>query len=107
MNRKHMKPVEPFVKKLLQDSEVRMHYQAEKAKSDIAQAVYTARKNAKLTQVELAKKAGTTQGVITRLEGGKDSRVPSMPLLASIAKACGGFFEFGFTFKKQVKAKAA
>jgi DNA-binding XRE family transcriptional regulator len=105
MNRKHMKPVEPFVKKLLQDPEVRMHYQAEKAKSDIAMAVYTARKNAHLTQVALAKKAGTTQGVIARLEGGKD--VPSMPLLSSVARACGGFFEYGFTFKRQSKHKAA
>ncbi len=107
MNLKHTKAAEPFFKKLLQDPEVRMHYQEEKAKSDIAMAVYTARKNAKLTQEALAKKAGTTQEVIARLESGKDSRVPSMPLLSSVAKACGGFFEYGFTFKRQAKHKAA
>lgn len=107
MNPKHTKSADPFFKKLLKDPEVRMHYQEEKAKSDIAVAVYTARKNAKLTQEALAKRAGTTQEVIARLESGKDSRVPSMPLLASVAKACGGIFEFGFTFKKRPSHKAA
>lgn len=107
MNKARTRPAGPFIKKLLEDPEVRMYYLEEKAKSDIAMAVYTARKRAKLTQEGLAKKAGTTQGVIARLESGRDSRVPSMPLLASVAKACGGFFEFGFTFKKPARHKAA
>lgn len=107
MNKKRMRSAEPFVRKLLKDPEVRMYYQQEKAKSDIAMAVYAARKKANLTQVVLAKRAGTTQGVIARLEGGRDTRIPSMPLLANVAKACGGFFEFGFTFKRQTHHKAA
>jgi transcriptional regulator with XRE-family HTH domain len=94
------------MKKLLQDPEVRIYYMQHKAQSDIAMAVYSARKKAKLTQAALAKKAGTIQGVIARLEGGKDSRMPSIPLLASVAKACGGFFEFGFTFKKAARPRA-
>lgn len=55
---------------------------------------------ANLTQAELAKLIGTTQSVIARLEGGSDKRVPSIPLLARIAAACGGHFEFGFSFLK-------
>jgi len=54
----------------------------------------------------LSKKAGTTQEVIARLESGNDSRVPSMSLLSSAGKACGGFFEYGFTFTKQLSHKA-
>jgi|GEM_PF-807676 len=106
MNTKQIRSAAPFMKKLLQDPEVRIYYMQHKAQSDIAMAVYSARKKAKLTQAALAKKAGTTQGVIARLEGGKDSRMPSIPLLASVAKACGGFFEFGFTFKKAARPRA-
>jgi DNA-binding XRE family transcriptional regulator len=107
MNKKQLKSADPYVRKWLKDPEVRMYYQQEKAKSDIAMAIFYARKKANLTQTALAKKAGTSQSVIARLEGGKDSRMPSMPLLASVAKACGGFFEFGFTFKRPPRHKAA
>lgn len=100
MNKKYLKAADPFFKKLLKNPEVRMHYEEERAKSQIAMAVHAARIRAKLTQVALAKKANTTQGVIARLESGKDTRVPSIPLLASVGRACGGIFEFGFKFRK-------
>ena len=106
MNKKYVKSAAPFFAKLLKNPEIRVRYEEGKAKTNIAMAVYYARKNANLTQQALAKKAGTTQSVIARLEGGTDSRMPSMPLLASVAKACGGFFEFGFTFKRQARHKA-
>lgn len=105
MNKKFLKDPGPFFKKLLKDPEVRMRFEEERAKSNIAMAVVAARKRAHLTQTALAKKAGTTQGVIARLEGGSDSRIPSMPLLASIARACGGVFEFGFSFKRHARAR--
>ena len=84
----------------MQDPEVRFYYEHEKAKEKLAQAVHVARSKAHLTQAALAKKIGTSQSVIARLESGKDSRMPSMPLLSSIAKACGGFLEIGFRFSK-------
>jgi ribosome-binding protein aMBF1 (putative translation factor) len=40
----------------------------ERANLDIARKIYALRTKAKLSQVELAKKVGTTQSVISRLE---------------------------------------
>jgi transcriptional regulator with XRE-family HTH domain len=100
-----MKDARPFFEKLLKDPEIRMHFEKRRAKRNIALAVQAARKRAHLTQVALAKKAGTTQAVIARLESGKDSRVPSMPLLSTIAAACGATFEFAFSFKKVARSK--
>lgn len=100
------RPAGPFVRKLLRDPEVRLLYRQEKARSEVAMAVYAARKQAQLTQAALAKRAGTTQAVIARLESGKDSRMPTLPLLAAIAEACGAALELGFKFKKAARAAA-
>jgi transcriptional regulator with XRE-family HTH domain len=67
---------------------------------DLGLAMKAARKNAGLTQNELAKKMGTTQSVIARLESGEDERMPSLPFLARIASACNSALEFGFKFKR-------
>lgn len=101
-NKKPYKPAKPFFQKLLKDQEIRIHFEEEKAKTEIAHAVRTARMKAGLTQSELAQRIGTTQSVIARLEGGADKRVPSIPLLARIAAACGAHFEVGFSFAKAV-----
>ncbi len=85
---------------MLKDKDIQIHFEEEKSKTEIAHAVRTARLRAGLTQSELSKLIGTTQSVIARLEGGTDKRVPSIPLLARIAAACGAHFEFGFNFKK-------
>jgi DNA-binding XRE family transcriptional regulator len=99
MNRKLMSPSGPFIKELLKDPEVRFYYEQERAKTELAMAMKAARTRAKLTQAALAKKAGTTQSVVARLEGGRDSRMPSLPLLGRLAQACGGFFEVRIQFK--------
>jgi transcriptional regulator with XRE-family HTH domain len=84
---------------LLRDREVRLHYQAEKARTSIAQAVKALRLRAGLTQAQLAGKIQSSQSVVARLEGGSDTRMPSLPLLGSIARACGALLEFAFRFK--------
>ncbi len=94
------KPAGPFFKKLLKDPEVRLQFEEERSITEIAHFVHNVRLKANLTQAQLAKLIGTTQSAIARLESGTDKRVPSIPLLARIASACGGHFEFGFTFKK-------
>jgi ribosome-binding protein aMBF1 (putative translation factor) len=88
-----------FFEEMMKDPEVRFHYQEERAKTDIAMAVRTARLKAHLTQAGLAKKIGTAQSVIARLESGEDDRTPTLPLLARIASTCGGKLELGFRFK--------
>lgn len=91
---------EGFFDSLRKDPFVRVRYEEEHAKTEIAAAVKAARQKAGLTQAELAKKIETTQSVIARLESGADSRSPSLPLLARIAAACNGSLEIGFVFKK-------
>ncbi len=100
MKKKQYKPAKHFFQKLLKDKAIRIHYEEERVKTEIAHAVRTARMKADLTQTELAKSIGTTQSVIARLESGSDKRVPSIPLLARIAAACGAHFDFGFIFSK-------
>ena len=97
---KNTKSGKDFFKKLLKDPTVRMHYEEESSKTAIAYAVRSARLKADLTQAQLAKKVGTSQSVIARLESGSDKRTPSIPFLSKIAVACGAQFEFGFTFLK-------
>lgn len=98
--RKSYRLARPFFENLISDAEVRIHFEEEHTKTEIAAAVRSARLKAGLTQVQLAKKIRSTQSVIARLEGGEDKRIPSLPLLAKIARACGASLEFGFKFKK-------
>ena len=100
MKKKNYKSAQSFFDKLLRDPEVRIKYEEEKVKSEIAMIVKLARKRAGLTQVELAEKVGTAQSVIARLESGNDSRTPSLSLLSRIASYCHASLEFGFKFKK-------
>lgn len=93
---------EKFIQKLLKDNEVRVLFEAERAKTLIADAVRTARIKTGLTQVELAKAASTTQAVISRIESGSDSRTPSLELLSRIAGACKAKLTFAFEFTKKV-----
>lgn len=54
---------------------------------DISIMIYNARKAAKVTQTKLAKKVGTTQSVVSRIESGTTKYIPSLETLAKIAKA--------------------
>src|SRR3989344_4559507 len=98
--KKNYKLARPFFEKLLTDKNIRIQFEEESAKTMIAQVVKSARLKANLTQLQLAKLIGTSQSVVARLEGGTDKRVPSIPLLARIAAACGAHFELGFNFGK-------
>lgn len=98
MKKKSYRSAKPFVAKLLKDSEIRVLFEEERAKTLIAEAVRSARLHAGLTQVELAKAADTTQAVISRIESGSDSRVPSLDLLSRIAGACRARLTFSFEF---------
>jgi len=60
--------------------------EAERASADIAQMIYDARTQAGLTQEELAKKVGTKQPVIARLEDA-DYEGHSLTMLQRIARA--------------------
>lgn len=80
-----MKSYSNFKKRLLKDKEVRKLYNALEPEFAIAQAVIEKRLEKGLTQAELAKKIGTKQSAISRLESG--SYNPSVTFLEKVAKA--------------------
>lgn len=96
--RKPYRPAKVFVEKLLKDPEIRILFEEERAKTEIAEAVRSARIHAGFTQIELARLADTTQAVISRIES-IDTRIPSLALLARIAGACNAKLMLGFSFK--------
>lgn len=75
------------IKRECKDKEFARLFQRELLINEIAKLVVELRQHARLTQRELAAKAGTTQPVIARLESGSDSRIPSLELLAKVAFA--------------------
>jgi ribosome-binding protein aMBF1 (putative translation factor) len=68
------------------DRTMRRLIEAERVNADIAQMIYDARTQAGLTQEELAKRVGTKQPVIARLEDA-DYEGHSLNMLQRIAKA--------------------
>lgn len=80
-----MKSYSSFKKRLLKDKEVRKAYDTLEPEFAIAQAVIEKRLETGLTQTALAKKIGTKQSAISRLESG--SYNPSITFLEKVAKA--------------------
>ncbi|SCX18040.1 helix-turn-helix domain-containing protein [Agrobacterium rosae] len=80
------------LKKILMDNP---EFQDEYAKADaefqLIEALVSARTRAKLSQAEVARRVGTTQSAIARLEGGGVS--PSIATLRRYAEATGAKLE--------------
>lgn len=73
------------LKKRLKDPEFKKAWEESEAEYQISRALIAARLSKKISQRELAKKANTTQAVISRLEG--MSANPSIGLLQKVASA--------------------
>ena len=73
--------------KMLSDPEVRDAYDAMSGEFDLAREFIAARVRAGLTQSQLAKRMGTTQSAVARIEGGR--RLPSIKTLLRYAEATG------------------
>lgn len=71
----------------MKEPKYRKAYEALEDEFVMASAVIDARNRAGLTQKELARKMGTTQPVVARLESGRTR--PSMRTLERLAKATG------------------
>ncbi len=82
---------------------LRARIDATVARATIAVMVKRARTAADLTQTELARRAGTTQPVIARIESGRVFTT-SLDLLDRIARALGGRLSVEF---EGVRTKAA
>ena len=87
-------PVEEAFADWRKDPEFVKEYEALEDEFALASALIDARASANLTQEELAKRMGTTQPVIARMEGGKV--MPSSRTLAKLAKATGTKLRISF-----------
>lgn len=82
-----MTSISVLKKRLSESPEFREEYTKADAEFAIIEALVQARTKAKLSQAELAKRIGTTQSAIARLEGGGVS--PSLSTLRRYAEATG------------------
>ena len=80
-------------KRLMEDPEFREEYAQADQEYALAAQLIRARMAAKLTQAEVAKRLGTTQSAIARLEGGRIS--PSVATLQRYADATGAQLTVG------------
>lgn len=85
------------------NSEMTDLIEQERANLDIARKIYDLRTRAKLSQAELARKVGTTQSVISRLEDA-DYDGHSLAMLRRIAGAVERRVEIRFPAARKLKA---
>jgi len=78
-----------FLAAQLTDPKVRHHFEQRRLVHEVAIAVRSMRMGAGLTQAQLAKRIGTSQPTIARLEKGLDVRTPRWDTLQRIASALG------------------
>jgi predicted transcriptional regulator len=76
---------------LMADEEFRREYEGLDEEFSVAAQLIEARMKANLTQDEVARRMGTTQSVVARLESG--SPLPSLRSLKRYASAIGGKLE--------------
>ena len=87
-----MKTLKTLKREMLDDAATRTAYNAMADEFAIARELIAARARAGLTQGEVARRMGTTQSVVARLESGK--RPPSMRTVERFAQAVGGHLVF-------------
>lgn len=86
-----MTKIADLKKRLMDNPEFRDEYAKADAEFQLIEALVTARTRAKLSQAEVARRLGTTQSAIARLEGGGVS--PSITTLRRYAEATGAKLE--------------
>ena len=94
MNRDHL-DFEVWEKKSLKNPKIKAEYDKLQPEFAVIQAVINARIKGGITQKKLAKKMGTKQSVISRLESGKAN--PTLTFLKKLAKALDTQLEIHFT----------
>ena len=82
-----MSSITKLKKKWLKDPKVSEAFEEMDPEFEVAHALIGARVEAGLTQEEVAKRMGTTQSVVARLEGGRT--LPSIKSLYRYAEATG------------------
>jgi predicted transcriptional regulator len=85
-----MKSVEAWKRKQMKDPAFKAAYDALEEEYALIRELLDARTRAKLTQAQVAKRMGTSQSAVARMESG---RAPSMASLRKYAKATGSKIE--------------
>lgn len=93
MKRHHL-DFDEFLEESLKDPELKAEYDKLQPEFAVIHAIIEARIKKSLTQKELAKKIGTKQSVISRLESGHAN--PSLAFLKKIAQALHMHLEIRF-----------
>ena len=88
----------------MKEPEYRKAYDSLEGEFAFAEAVIDARNRVGLTQSELARKMGTTQPVVARLEGGRSR--PSMRTLERLARATDTRLLIKFEPRRAKRTKA-
>ena len=96
-------PADEVIAKARRNPAYQAAYDALEEEFALVSSVIEARTRAKLTQEQLAKKMGTTQAVVARLESGRS--MPSTRTLERFAKATGTKLRITFEPVKQGKAR--
>lgn len=86
---------ESVLKEHLKDPEFRKEWERSEPEYQLNRAIIRARIDKKMTQKELAKKAKTTQAVISRIQNSSVS--PTLAMVQRIAEALGKKLEIKFT----------
>ncbi|MBU1200226.1 helix-turn-helix domain-containing protein [Patescibacteria group bacterium] len=89
-----MKSFKQFKNQLLKDPKIKVEYDKLTPEYQLVQAVIKKRIQRGLSQSQLAKKAGTQQSAISRLESGRYN--PSLTFLTKIAKAFDSTINISF-----------
>lgn len=95
-DRKHL-DFETWEKESLKNPKIKAEYDRLQPEFALIQAVIDARIKRGITQEALAKKIGTKQSVISRLESGRAN--PSVAFLKKLAKALSAYLEIKFVTK--------
>jgi len=82
-----MKTLNQSLQERMQDSEFRRYYEYENIIQNIALRIAKIRQELGISQADLAKKLGTKQQVISRIEGGNQNL--SVQMLLKISEALG------------------
>ena len=90
-----MKTYSSLKKELLKNPEVKAAYDALEPEFELAAAIIRKRLEKKMSQAALAKKMGTKQSAISRLESGEYN--PSLTLLRKVAKALDSKLKVSFS----------
>ncbi len=96
-NRKHLISFDTLHARWIGDPEYRREYEKLGPEFEIAKQIIDARIKRKITQEELAKRMGTGQAVISRLENANAK--PSLTLIQRLADALNLKVELKFTQK--------